>query len=287
MLRLRRRRPTALATTSVTGLLAEPARGPAEPAGVVFVHGVRTSSEIWTEQLAHVRAAGHPAVAIDLPGHGSRRDERFTLERAYAVIDEAAASFAPGTPVVVVGMSLGGYTSLAYAANRPDRLAGVVACACSADPRGKPVALYRDVAHVLVGARRRVRALVSTLARTGRPLPPGSLAALQLTGAGHPGDGDDRSARPSWDVVTQVLSELAGRSSRADMRAAGVPVWLVNGSRDHLRLDEKRYLEAVPGTALVVVPGAGHDVNLEAPAAFNAALTRALRDMSRGARLGA
>lgn len=252
------------------------------PAAVVFVHGVRTSNAIWGRQLAHVRDAGHLAVAVDLPGHGERSGERFTLARAFEILDDAVASFPDDVPVVVVGMSLGGYTSLAYAASHPERLAGVVACACSADPRGKPVALFREAAALVDAAgaaTRRALGRVQDVLRAGRSLPGGARASAQLTGAGSFAD-PQLPGRPAWQVVTDVLHELAGRSSRADLSSAKVPVWLINGQRDHLRLDEKRYLDTAPGTALVVVPRAGHDVNLDAPDAFNAALTRALGDLT-------
>jgi pimeloyl-ACP methyl ester carboxylesterase len=51
-----------------------------------------------------------------------------------------------------------------------------------------------------------------------------------------------------------------------------------------MRLDESRHLAAAERGALVVVPGAGHDVNTDAPDAFNRVLDRALRDFSRAAR---
>jgi pimeloyl-ACP methyl ester carboxylesterase len=251
---------------------------------VIFVHGVRTSSAIWTEQLAHVRAAGHLAVAVDLPGHGSRHLERFSLQRAFDLLDDAAAGFPVGIPVVVVGMSLGGYTALTYAATRPARLAGIVACACSSDPKGKPVALYRDVAaavsSVATTGRRGLEYLRSSL-RLGRSIA-GGARTTALTGPTFL-DGPGVDPVPGWHVVSDALTQLAGRSTVSIVRSLSVPVWLINGQRDHMRLDEKRYLEANTDAALVVVPGAGHDVNLHAPAAFNRALSRALSDIGRRA----
>jgi pimeloyl-ACP methyl ester carboxylesterase len=87
--------------------------------------------------------------------------------------------------------------------------------------------------------------------------------------------------RPGWDVVTDALTHVAGRSSVADLRAVRAPVWLVNGERDRMRLGEKRHLVAAERGALVVVPRAGHDVNTDAPDAFNRVLIRALRDFAR------
>jgi pimeloyl-ACP methyl ester carboxylesterase len=47
-----------------------------------------------------------------------------------------------------------------------------------------------------------------------------------------------------------------------------------------MRMEEFRHLVAAERGALVVVPDAGHDVNTDAPEAFNRVLLRALRDFS-------
>lgn len=265
------------------------------PAGVVLVHGMRTSSAIWQHQVDHLRTAGHEVVAVDLPAHGDRHGERFSMARAFEVIDDAAASFRPGTPVVVVGLSLGGYTSLAWAARhaaehghrRGDgthpRLAGVVAAACTADPKGKPVAAFRDVARVAVAGTTAVRRAAGETARawraalTGGRSRAGGADVAALIGPGAP----PRRPAPGWDVVTDALTHLAGTSSVAHLRTIRVPVWLVNGARDQMRLEESRHLAAAERGALVVVPQAGHDVNSDAPDAFNHVLTRALADFAR------
>ena len=182
---------------------------------------------------------GHRSVAIDLPGHGTRAAERFTAQAAFAVIDEAVDGC--DVPPMLVGLSLGGYTSLAYAARREGQLAGVVLAGCSTEIRGKPIGAYRGVAH-------------------------------HVTRALHVGGAD-------WPVVTDMLDVIRGYSPLADLRRLGVPVWLVNGRRDPLRLDERRYLGARPGVRLSVIPGAGHDVNTDAPIAFNRILLDALHEL--------
>ncbi|MFI2103909.1 alpha/beta fold hydrolase [Isoptericola sp. NPDC019693] len=253
-------------------------------AGIVFVHGMRTSSAIWERQVEHVHQAGHDAVAVDLPAHGALHRERFSMPRAFEVLDEAAASFGAGTPVVVVGLSLGGYTSLAWAAHQAaapagSPLAGVVAAGCSSDPKGKPVALFRDVAHLAVTGTTAVRrglrdaSQAWRAALTGGRSRAGGLEVAALLGDGVP--------RPGWDIVTDALTHLAGRSSVASTRALQVPVWFVNGARDRMRLEESRHVAAAERGALVVVPDAGHDVNSDAPDAFNRVLSRALHDFAR------
>lgn len=206
----------------------------------MLVHGTRTSSAIWHAQVAALRGRGHPTHAIDLPGHGTRSGERFTLEGALAAIDDAVS--ACPTPPLLVGLSLGGYASLAYAGRHEHKLAGVVLAGCSTEIKGKPLRLYRHASHHVT----------------------------RWLGRG----------QGTWHVVTDMLAALAGYSPLRDLRRLLVPVWVVNGRRDPLRLDERRYLRALPGVRLTVVPRAGHDVNSHAPAAFNRVLLDALHELA-------
>ncbi|WP_454852096.1 alpha/beta fold hydrolase [Promicromonospora soli] len=268
------------------------------PASVVFVHGMRNSGATWEKQVEHVRTAGHEAVAIDLPAHGSRRHDRFTMDGAFEALDDAVATL-PSGPVAVVGLSLGGYTSLAWAA-RPgttERLVGVLAAACTSDPKGKPLRLYRDVARTVANTVYLSRRLTGRVVHPTYP-PRLSMPSLQPSFGGTlgsaPGGADLRQLeiaprqaaerhRPAWNVVTDALTDLIGRSSIANVRASRVPIWFVNGSRDRMRLEERKHLAAAREGSLVVIPNAGHDVNKEAPVAFNRVLTRALADFTRRA----
>lgn len=209
------------------------------PHPIVLVHGTRTSSKIWDDQVRALAEGGHATVAIDLPGHGSRSRERLTFAGGLAAIDDAVR--ACPTPPLLVGLSLGGYMSLAYAARHEDRLAGVVLAGCSTDLRGKPLRAYRRAARRVVHA-------------------------LGLGGG-------------TWHVVTDMLTALHGYTPVQDLRRLVLPVWLVNGARDPLRFGARRYLDAHPGARQWVVPNAGHDVNSHAPVAFNRILQQVLRDL--------
>jgi len=236
--------PGATITTplSADGLVAAVAHlDDARP--IVLVHGTRTSSAIWAPQVTALERLGHPTTAIDLPGHGARAHERFTLDGALDAVDAAVRACA--APPLLVGLSLGGYVTLAYAGRHEDRVAGVVAAGCSTQTRGP-----------LLRAYGRVSTWVTR--------------ALRLGGG-------------TWHVVTDMLAALSTVSPIADLRRVTLPVWLVNGSRDPLRLEERRYLRAHTGARLTVVPRAGHDVNSHAPEAFNRVLVDALAELARRA----
>ncbi len=208
---------------------------------VVFVHGLSTSSAIWAHQVEVLTRLGHDCLTVDLPGHGRRAHERFTLEGALHAIDEAVGRLP--APPLLVGLSLGGYTSLAYAARHDGAVAGVFLSGCSTEIKGWPLRAYRRVS-------------------------PGVARLL-------------RKATDAWHVVTDMLAALHGHSSLADLRRlpGPVPVWFVNGRWDVLRFGERRLVAARPGARLTVVKGAGHDVNTHAPTAFTAALVQAVREL--------
>lgn len=254
---------------------------------IIFVHGMRTSGALWENQLTAVREAGYDARAIDLPGHGLRLRQRFTMQSAFDAIDEAAdelVAHRPGAPLALVGLSLGGYTSLAYAAHRTgrygDSLLGVVAASCSTDTHGLPLRTFQAALSGSLAAARLTRDLAARTGElTGRLLVPSALRHAAPRGR------RTRSAteplplvsgvpqQPGWDLVADALRHLAGESSVRNLRGAAVPVWLVNGARDQLRMQERRHARAA--SRIVVLPGAGHDVSLDAPEAFNATVLEA------------
>ena len=68
---------------------------------VVMVHGIRTSATMWRAQVEHLAARGVIGVAVDLPGHGTRMAETFTLEGALQTIDTAVRDAASGGQVLL------------------------------------------------------------------------------------------------------------------------------------------------------------------------------------------
>ncbi|WP_234417572.1 MULTISPECIES: alpha/beta fold hydrolase [Miniimonas] len=214
------------------------------PAPVVLVHGTRSSSLVWAAQERALRRRGIESIAVDLPGHGARRDERFTLAGAIDALDEAVARCAE--PPLLVGLSLGGYTALHYAGTHADRIAGVMAVACSTPPNRPFVPAFRMAAHHVT-------------------------RAFGLGGG-------------TWHVVTDVLREVMACDPLGVLRTTALPVWLVSGSRDPMRVGAPLYRWANPRARWIVIPRAGHDANLHQPEAFNSRLLRAVGELAAAAR---
>lgn len=232
---------------------------------VVLVHGSRLSGAQWAPQLPHL-APYVDTVAVDLPGHGLRADERFTLDRCIEVVQQAVTSVPAGSPVVVVGHSLGGYVALAHAARHSASLAGVVLAGCSADPVGPGAAVYRGVASLTerVGAERMERLTFRFLRRRYPP----EVSEPLIAGGYFPG--------PTADAWCEVMEECRS-AMLADVRC---PVLLLNGQYDQFRVGERSFVRACAAVDVEHVAGASHLVNLDRPQEFADAVLRFVRKVT-------
>jgi non-heme chloroperoxidase len=225
---------------------------------VVLVHGIRTSASMWRVQLAHLAERGVDAVAIDLPGHGTRMAETFTLDGAFETVDQAVQAAATRGPVLLVGHSMGGLLSTAYT-GREDRppVDAFVAASCTAIPRGVGLAAYRTLARGF-----------DRLPRRGQPVTDWVLART-LPEETRSDFGAGGYAYDAQDVALKSLSVL---DLLAALRRIDVPTWFINGQFDQLRVNERLFASLVPGAELIVVPRTSHLVTAMRPRVFNALL---------------
>lgn len=244
-------------------LAEEPTRD-VEPWPVVLLHGARTSRTMWRFQLDALRRAGRPALAVDLPGHGSRIDETFSVPASLRVIQEAVDAL--GGRAVVAGLSLGGYLGIAFAAQHPDRVVGLVAASCSTTPGRAVTGAWLAAARVIARFPDRGAWLNQTL--VDLTLPPESAVAV--------GEGGF-----ALDVMVDMLTAMREVRPLEDLARITCPVWLVNGQWDHFRGQERAFARACPTARLVTVPGATHLVSLVRPVAFTRVLLEALEECDR------
>lgn len=248
-------------------------------AHVVLVHGLRTSATMWRRQVAALARHGIEAVAVDLPGHGTRLGGPFSVEDALEVIDAAfpqdddrngaaGGSGAGRTPRLLVGLSLGGYLAIEYAATHPGRIDGLLAASCGTRPRGAGLAGYRRLAAAIGRLPDRGRGLNDLMVRVF--LPREQVADVLAGGV-------------ALDVMTPVLGAVGALDPEAALARIDVPVWLVNGRFDHFRIEERRMLRAARDARLVVVPGATHLVSLARPEEFTAVALGAVAELDRRA----
>ncbi|WP_307215691.1 alpha/beta fold hydrolase [Microbacterium sp. SORGH_AS_0888] len=228
----------------------------------VMVHGIRTSATMWRAQREYLDERDVRTVALDLPGHGTRMSEDFTLAEAFATIDRAVREAAASGPVILVGHSMGGLLSVEYAGSDPSPpLAALVAASCTAIPRGAALATYR------------------ALVRSADVLPDrGMWAAEYVLDRTLPAQtrADFGAGGYALDTQHVALAALAGLDLATALSRIRVPTWFVNGQYDQLRVNERLFTRLVPHAELVVVPRTSHLVTAMRPEVFNAVLALAL-----------
>ncbi|MEJ1920970.1 alpha/beta fold hydrolase [Microbacterium sp. KHB019] len=236
---------------------------------VVLVHGIRTSRTMWRSQLAHLAERGISAEAVDLPGHGSRMAETFTLDGAFTTIDDAVRDAATRGPVLLAGHSMGGLVSVAYAGSEAaPPVSAFIGASCTAFPRGAGLATYRTLARAFDSLPDRGmwltnRVLRATIPEATRP--------------------DFAAGGYALDAQDIALGSLGALDLAADLERLTMPVWWINGQFDQLRMQERLFRRLAPHSELIVVPRTSHLVTAMRPRVFNALLDVAIATLDQKA----
>ncbi len=204
------------------------------PASVLLVHDLRARAADLQPLRQLLDAAGHETIAPDLPGHGARTAEQFSIGESLITIADAARSLADDP--VIVGHALGGHLAVQYAAATADARV-VIALGCGTEALGWLLDSYRIAANahrVLPDQGAALSALAATTFVGGTP---------RHTRTSIPGQfGDTLGALDTLDTPG-ALTRLT------------VPVWLVNGQFDRFRFQERAFISAAANATLVRQPG--------------------------------
>ena len=244
---------------------------------VCLLHGFGGSARNWRPQLRALRERARPA-AFDLRGHA--RSAAPPDAAAYApacfVADVARVLDFLGAPRGVVGgLSLGAGIAARFAAAHPERVRGLVLMALP--PGAAEGTRQRGWALAFADAIEREGLEAAGARYAWGPdsgLDPAAAKLVRMGFLEHAPHAIAHTLRgllavqPGWRELAERLEPLA------------LPTLIVVGGRDSVsRRPCEGLAGALPGARLVVVPEAGHVVNLEARDAVNAALLAFLAEL--------
>ena len=222
---------------------------------LVMTHGFSATSAMWEPNIAAL-SKDRPVLTYDQRGHGQSDAPKdpTAYSEAASVADIDALIDALGVPrVILLGMSLGGYLSLAYHLAHPDRVAALILQ--DTGPGYKSDAPREAWNRVCDSMAAKVRDGGST-----------GGASPEVTAAEH------RHPQALALVAEGVLKQHDARVI-SSLGTIAVPTLVIVGANDTNYLAGADYMQShIPGAKKVVIADAGHAANIDQPAIFNAAV---------------
>jgi pimeloyl-ACP methyl ester carboxylesterase len=241
---------------------------PADAPTIVFIHGTRVTGAMWTAQQAAL-AGRFRTMVLDLPAHGTRAAEPFTLDAAVDAVAATIRAQAAGGRAVVVGLSLGGYVAMAVAAREPDLVRGLVVSGASIEPVGLVALPYGGLAGLMDRVEGdRFQGLNAWYFRSRFP----------------PAIADPIIAGGFWTRGgAMALRAIAGERFIPRLAAYPGRTLLLNGELDvPFRLGAPAFAAAARDVRRVRLAGASHLANLDRPAAFSEVVGRFAESLPEG-----
>ena len=253
--------------------------GSGEPR-VVLVHGGSQNAHTWDTVALGL---GESLIAVDLPGHGHsdwRDDAAYSPSSMADDVAEVVTAYAPAAGMIV-GMSLGGLTSLALAGRHPNLVRRLVLVDITPGVTGVKAKAVLD----FVNGPQSFASFDDLLARTIEHNPTRTVSSLRRGILHNAKQLDDGSWQWRYDRRSHVR-EATGDTEPVQSAALGelwdvvsrltCPVTLFRGSlspvvddADVAELQRRR-----PNAEVVVVDGAGHSIQGDKPVELTAHLRR-------------
>jgi 2-succinyl-6-hydroxy-2,4-cyclohexadiene-1-carboxylate synthase len=237
---------------------------------LLLLHGFMQTGRGWDRVVDHLDGERYRPLAPDLRGHGGAGPRR-PIDMAACARDVTGL---PAVPFALAGYSMGGRLALHVALAHRARVTGLVLVSTTAgieDSRQRALRRSDDesfAAWLAVEGR-----TISEVADRWGSQPLFADQAPQVAAAARA----DRLSNDPADLAaalrglgTGVMAPLWDRLGELTM-----PVEVLAGERDaKFAAIAQRLARALPDASLTIVPGVGHALTLEAPAAVASALMR-------------
>jgi pimeloyl-ACP methyl ester carboxylesterase len=240
---------------------------------IVFVHEFAGDHRSWEPQLRHFarryrciafNARGYPP--SDVPSDGGQYSQDHARDDIRAVLDGLAI-----TKAHVVGLSMGGFATLHFGLQYPERALSLVIAGCGygAQP-GKRMQFEQEV-----------EATAATIAKQGMAKAAAAYALgptrVQFQNKDPRGWAEFAAQLAEHSSTGSSLTMLGVQRRRPSlydlvdrMQRLTVPTLIVTGDEDEPCLEPGLLMKrSIATSGLVVIPNSGHTINLEEPDLFN------------------
>ena len=220
---------------------------------LLLTHGFSATCDMWRVQIGEL-SRNHTLIIWDMRGHGrsdypedpAAYSETLTIADMAALLDRVGAGRA-----IVGGLSLGGYMSLAFYRAHPERVSAllIIDTGPGFKKEGAREAWNKRSLETAARFEKEGLTALNSASRERATAKHRSAEGLALAARGMLTQRD-----------TRVIESLPG---------INVPSLIIVGADDTPFMAAADYMEIkIPGASKVVIPAAGHAVNLDQPKAF-------------------
>ncbi len=240
---------------------------------LVLLHAFPLSSAMWNAQRQALSRVAR-VVTPDLPGFGASSSlGARSMEAMARQVAKNLDRLSIHEPVILAGLSMGGYVALEFVRLFPRRVRGLglFATRAGADNVEQKKKRYMNAKNVqLAGTGELIRGMLAkALGKTTQAHRPRVIRSAKRI----------MSAQSASGVRSALLAIAKRRDNTAHLKKISCPTLILAGAEDTLiPLDEMRLLKkSIRRSTFFIIPKAGHLLNLEAPALTNQRLVSFIR----------
>ena len=253
---------------------------------IVFVHEFAGDHRSWEAQMRYFSRRYH-CVAYsargytpsDIPSKGSMYSQDHARKDLLAILDHLDVEKGH-----IVGLSMGGFATLHFGIHHPERAHSLVVAGCGYGAEPDRRTQFREE------TEKAAELIESSTGDAFAKQYAEGPTRVQFQNKDPRGWADFRDQLAEHSLEGAALTMRGVQRERpslfdleAELRQITVPMLVLTGDEDEPCLIPNIYLKrTVPSAALQILPNTGHTINIEEPAAFNAAVSDFLAQVEAG-----
>ncbi len=246
---------------------------------ILFVHGFPLDHSMWRFQLEPF-AKTNRVICPDLPGFGEstfNNDAPISMRSFADSLADLLNAIEVDQPIVLCGLSMGGYIGWQFWKHHRERLAALVACNTRAASDTEQVARARKIS--AESARKTGAASVADAMIPKLFFQPDSMSRQEIAQQTH----SVISKTAPESIATGQIAMSLRPDATTWLSDIEVPCLFVAGQHDEITTptEMRENSELVPNSTFVEIAGAGHMSPLECPAEFNQNLNAFLKRIGK------